>query len=182
MEHTVRSNLKPGMLVDIVLKKDQKTGILTRGIIERLLTSAPVHTRGIKVELRSGAGIGRVQRICTTEERKRETENFYRSFFSLQDIYSIWDSDRSEFVAYNHLNPHSHETERTAFIFEKAEQLKLFIMGTRYMEERFEIKPCSTAHLLSFFPKERIDYFRIQGERKISFASLELFIFSYLKF
>ena len=57
-----RADIKPGMLVNIVLKKDQRTGVLTEGIVKDLLTSAPVHHRGIKVRLDDGQ-IGRVQEI-----------------------------------------------------------------------------------------------------------------------
>lgn len=56
-----RTEIKPGMKVGIVLKKDQPTGKLTYGIVKRLLTSKSRHTRGIKVELEDGKGIGRVQ-------------------------------------------------------------------------------------------------------------------------
>ena len=62
MDGTIRANIKPGMLVNIVLKKDQRTGILTEGIVKRLLTSAPKHHRGIKVMLDDGQ-VGRVQEI-----------------------------------------------------------------------------------------------------------------------
>ena len=62
MEGTIRSNIKPGMKVLIVLKKDQRTGTLTEGIVKDLLTSAPKHHRGIKVRLEDGQ-IGRVQGI-----------------------------------------------------------------------------------------------------------------------
>ncbi|HLS36816.1 MAG TPA: YwbE family protein [Sphingobacterium bovisgrunnientis] len=57
-----RADIKPGMLVNIVLKKDQRTGILTEGIVKDLLTSAAFHHRGIKVRLTDGQ-IGRVQEI-----------------------------------------------------------------------------------------------------------------------
>lgn len=67
MEGTIRSNIKPGMTVLIVLKKDQRTGILTEGIVKDLLTSAPKHHRGIKVRLQDGQ-IGRVQQILTGED------------------------------------------------------------------------------------------------------------------
>jgi len=50
------------MRVAIVLKKDQRSGKLTEGVIEKILTSAPRHTRGIKVRLEDGA-VGRVQQI-----------------------------------------------------------------------------------------------------------------------
>lgn len=62
MDGTVRANIKPGMLVNIVLKKDQRSGALTEGIVKRLLTSAPKHHRGIKVMLDDGQ-VGRVQEI-----------------------------------------------------------------------------------------------------------------------
>lgn len=62
MDGKTRANVKPGMLVNIVLKKDQRSGALTEGIVKDLLTSAPVHHRGIKVRLMDGQ-IGRVQEI-----------------------------------------------------------------------------------------------------------------------
>ncbi|MFS0782819.1 YwbE family protein [Bacillus sp. 1P06AnD] len=62
MEHKTRSNLSPGMEVEIVLKKDQRTGKLTRGTIKRLLTNSATHPHGIKVELTDGQ-VGRVQHI-----------------------------------------------------------------------------------------------------------------------
>jgi len=57
-----RSDVLPGMDVDIVLKKDQKTGKLTRGIVKDILTKSSIHPHGIKVRLKDGQ-IGRVQEI-----------------------------------------------------------------------------------------------------------------------
>jgi uncharacterized repeat protein (TIGR03833 family) len=62
MDGTIRADIKPGMLVNIILKKDQRSGALTEGIVEDILTSAPKHHRGIKVRLEDGQ-IGRVQEI-----------------------------------------------------------------------------------------------------------------------
>lgn len=62
MDGTVRSNIKIGALVNIVLKKDQRSGDLTEGIVKRILTSSPKHHRGIKVMLDDGQ-VGRVQEI-----------------------------------------------------------------------------------------------------------------------
>ena len=67
MEHQERSNIKPGMEVDIILKKDQRSGALTRGIVKRVLTSAAKHSRGIKVMLEDGQ-VGRVQAIIQEEK------------------------------------------------------------------------------------------------------------------
>mgnify|MGYP001369110021 FL=1 len=57
-----RADIRPGMLFNIVVKKDQLTGVLTEGIVKDLLTSAAFHHRGIKVRLTDGQ-IGRVQEI-----------------------------------------------------------------------------------------------------------------------
>lgn len=62
MENQIRSNIKPGIRVKIVLKKDQPTGVLTEGIVKDILTNSAVHPRGIKVRLEDGQ-VGRVQEI-----------------------------------------------------------------------------------------------------------------------
>jgi uncharacterized repeat protein (TIGR03833 family) len=57
-----RSNIRPGLTVDIILKKDQRTGALTRGVVKDLLTNSATHPHGIKVRLQDGQ-VGRVQQI-----------------------------------------------------------------------------------------------------------------------
>ncbi len=59
---TIRSQIRPGLHVYIVLKEDQGTDKLTEGIVKDILTSAPEHHRGIKVRLESGE-VGRVQAV-----------------------------------------------------------------------------------------------------------------------
>ena len=54
------------MTVLIVLKQDQSTGKLTRGIVKDILTKSPSHPHGIKVRLESGA-VGRVKEIVVQE-------------------------------------------------------------------------------------------------------------------
>ena len=62
MDGTIRVDIKPGMVVNIILKEDQRSGTLTEGIVKDILTNAPRHHRGIKVRLEDGQ-IGRVQEI-----------------------------------------------------------------------------------------------------------------------
>lgn len=62
----IRSDVKPGLEVEIVLKQDQRTGKLTRGIVKELLTNSAQHPHGIKVRLVDGQ-VGRVQRILTAD-------------------------------------------------------------------------------------------------------------------
>lgn len=62
MSGTNRENIKPGLKVNIVLKKDQRSGQLTEGVVKDLLTKSSFHPHGIKVRLESG-DIGRVKEI-----------------------------------------------------------------------------------------------------------------------
>lgn len=62
MNGQTRSSIKPGMTVLIVLKQDQATGKLTKGIVKDVLTKSPNHPHGIKVRLMDGQ-IGRVKEI-----------------------------------------------------------------------------------------------------------------------
>jgi len=62
MDGTKRSNIRPGLRVSIVLKKDQQSGKLTKGIVRDILTNSPAHPHGIKVRLESGE-VGRVKEI-----------------------------------------------------------------------------------------------------------------------
>jgi uncharacterized repeat protein (TIGR03833 family) len=62
MEGNHREKISPGLTVDIVLKKDQRTGRLTRGVVRDILTKSARHPHGIKVRLADGQ-VGRVKQI-----------------------------------------------------------------------------------------------------------------------
>ena len=62
MNGTDHINIKPGLKVSIILKKDQRSGKLTEGIVKEILTKSPAHPHGIKVRLKSGQ-VGRVKEI-----------------------------------------------------------------------------------------------------------------------
>ncbi len=51
MDGTKRSDIKQGLRVSIVLKKDQQSGKLTEGIVKDILTNSAIHPHGIKVRL-----------------------------------------------------------------------------------------------------------------------------------
>lgn len=57
-----RGNIKVGQSVEVVLKKDQRSGNLTAGVVKRILTKSTHHPHGIKVELEDGQ-VGRVKNI-----------------------------------------------------------------------------------------------------------------------
>lgn len=58
-----RADIRIGLEVNIVLKKDQPTGKLTKGHVKRILTNSNFHPHGIKVMLQEGDMVGRVQEI-----------------------------------------------------------------------------------------------------------------------
>ena len=59
-----RKDVLPGLTVEIILKADQRTGKLTKGIVKDILTNSGTHPHGIKVRLTDGQ-IGRVQHILS---------------------------------------------------------------------------------------------------------------------
>jgi uncharacterized repeat protein (TIGR03833 family) len=70
-----RKDIRPGVEVDVVLKRDQASGKRTRGIVKDVLTSSSFHPHGIKVRLESGE-VGRVQEVF--EEKKEQASNAAR--------------------------------------------------------------------------------------------------------
>lgn len=60
MQGQNRKDIYPGLEVGVILKKDQRSGIVTYGVVDRLLTSSAFHSRGIKVRLEDG----QVGRVC----------------------------------------------------------------------------------------------------------------------
>lgn len=60
MDGRYRKNITPGDEVSIVLKQHQRTGELTGGIVQTILTKSQFHPHGIKVRLEDGQ-VGRVK-------------------------------------------------------------------------------------------------------------------------
>ncbi len=67
MDGQYRKDIYPGLAVAIILKKDQRSGKTTEGIVKDLVTSATYHSRGIKVRLQDGQ-IGRVVEILEDQD------------------------------------------------------------------------------------------------------------------
>ena len=63
---TQRKSIKIGRKVAVVQKQDQRTGKLTTGVIERILTKSDTHPHGIKVRLESGV-VGRVKQLLPND-------------------------------------------------------------------------------------------------------------------
>ena len=64
MDGTRRADVRPGYEVNIVRKQDQRSGRMTHGIVQALLTRSTSHPHGIKVRLTSG-DVGRVKEILS---------------------------------------------------------------------------------------------------------------------
>ena len=65
MSGELRANIRPGLKVRIVEKQNQRTGQLTEGVVQKLLTKSPTHPHGIKVMLVNGV-VGRVKEIVSS--------------------------------------------------------------------------------------------------------------------
>lgn len=62
MDGKLRKNISIGALVKVVQKEDQRTGELTEGYVQKILTKSPNHPHGIKVMLEDGT-VGRVKEV-----------------------------------------------------------------------------------------------------------------------
>lgn len=62
MDGRERKDVRPGLAVNIVLKQDQRTGRLTRGVVKDVLTKSSHHPHGSKVRLETGE-VGRVKEL-----------------------------------------------------------------------------------------------------------------------
>ena len=67
MDGKNRKDIKPGLEVEIVLKEDQRSGKLTRGVVKDVLTNSSHHPHGIKVRLETGE-VGRVKEIVAERQ------------------------------------------------------------------------------------------------------------------
>lgn len=67
MDGRNRKDISIGQLVQVVQKHHQRTGVLTKGIVERILTNSSTHPHGIKVRLESGI-VGRVKEVLEEDE------------------------------------------------------------------------------------------------------------------
>ena len=66
MDGKTRAHIRPGARVRVVQKQDQRSGKVTEGIVQSILTNSPTHPHGIKVRLVSGI-VGRVKEILAEE-------------------------------------------------------------------------------------------------------------------
>ncbi len=64
MDGRTRSQIQQGQTVRVVQKQDQRSGTLTEGVVQDILTNSASHPHGIKVRLTSGV-VGRVKEVCT---------------------------------------------------------------------------------------------------------------------
>lgn len=64
MDGKKRSDIKPGIQVNVILKQDQRSGKKTQGVVKELLTNSATHPHGIKVRLEDGQ-VGRVCEILS---------------------------------------------------------------------------------------------------------------------
>ena len=66
MDGKNRANITIGAEVKIVLKEDQRSGELTDGFVQNILTKSKFHPHGIKVRLEDGQ-VGRVKEVVEEE-------------------------------------------------------------------------------------------------------------------
>ena len=97
MDGQTRSNIQPGMKVRVVEKQNQRTGQLTEGVVQRILTKSPNHQHGIKVMLENGI-LGPVKEIITHTKQQKIQCYRYSQETALLNITSIVAAHRANGV------------------------------------------------------------------------------------
>lgn len=163
-----RSNIKYGMLVEIVDEKDKETQELTRGFIQEII-SKESNKKGIKVRLTTGEE-GRIKKVITIDELKSENFKFWNIFFYLPKIYSIWDSKERKYIVIDHLNKSTGKIEKTALLFENASDANEFKKTTKYKDKNFRVNEINRKkRIYENFKTLTIDCFRVNLTKKINY-------------
>ena len=69
-----RKDIKPGLVVEVVLKQDQHSGKTIRGIVKDVLTNSARHPHGIKVRLETGE-VGRVKEVVGPDKGRELSDD-----------------------------------------------------------------------------------------------------------
>jgi uncharacterized repeat protein (TIGR03833 family) len=138
-----RREIKPGIEVDIVLKRDQRTGKLTRGIVKDILTKSTHHPHGIKVRL-AGGQVGRVKNVLNDHGsvsairqcHERDFETIYSIINEAAEVYKgVIPEDRWK-MPYMSKDELRHEIDAGVVFwgFEENDRL-IGIMGIQYVQD-----------------------------------------------
>lgn len=162
-----RKNLQIGMLVEIISNEEKGKDIVSRGYITKII-SQQNSKKGVKVRIHTGQE-GRVVHVVTKEELRLENFKFYNQFFFLPYLYTVWDETAKNFLVFDYIPKNKTVPERTALLFESEEMAREFLKGTVYDSPSYKIRRIHRKKpIVEMFKKVSPDYFRINGERKLS--------------
>lgn len=164
-----RTNIKHGMLVEIVDEKDKETQELTRGFIQDII-SKESNKKGIKVRLTTGEE-GHIKKVITTDELKSENFKFWNIFFYLPKIYSIWDSKERKYLLIDHINKTTGQLEKTGLLFDSKEEATKFLKSTKYGKDKnFIVNELNRKkRIYENFKTLSVDCFRINLTKKLTY-------------
>ena len=138
-----RREIKPGIEVDIVLKRDQRTGKLTRGIVKDILTKSTHHPHGIKVRL-VGGQVGRVKNVLNDHGsvsairqcHERDFETIYSIINEAAEVYKGVIPDDRWKMPYMSKDELRHEIDAGVVFWGFEENNRLIgIMGIQYVQD-----------------------------------------------
>ena len=160
-----KKQLQLGMLVDIQMNNTVKRGYITK------IISQGNSKKGVKVRLHTGEE-GRVERIITKDDIRLENFKFYNRFFFLPHLYTVWNRTENSFLIFEHTPAHKQVPEKTALLFDSEENAMLFLENTPFQPPHYEVRRIHRKKPIADLFQHKPDYFRINGERKISLDRL----------
>lgn len=167
MDITNRKDIQIGMLVEIISNEGKRKNAVTRGYVVKILSQAN-NKKGVKVQLNTGE-VGHVDHIVTKEELRLENFKFYNRFFFEKQLFTLWSKETRNFVVFEHYNKAKNRIEKTALLFDSEKEAKQFIKGTSFDTPDHLIRPIHRRKpIIELFSKTDVEFFRINGTRKIS--------------
>lgn len=162
-----KKDIQLGMLVEIIAKEDIGKDTVSRGYVTKII-SQQNSKKGVKVRIHTEQE-GRVVHIVTKDELRLENFKFYNQFFFLPYLYTVWDETTKNFLVFDYTPKNKTIPERTALLFESEDMAREFLKGTLYDSPPYQIRRIHRKKpIVELFHKVSPDYFRINGERKLS--------------
>jgi len=169
---TIKDNIRPGMIVDMIADKDKQTQEVTRGCVKRVVSNTD-RKKGIKVELTNGI-LGTIIGIPTKASVEKERFKFYNIFFYQDKIYAIWDKKENKWLVLNRINKLNQALERTVLLFSSEEKAKETIANTSLDNKSYMIRPIKRKKpIVQIFKDYEVDMFSIDTKRKLSLQKLK---------
>ena len=171
---TLKENIVPGLMVDIVEDKNKGSQEYTRGCVKRIISNKDCK-KGIKVQLTNGA-IGNVKGIPSKAELEKNAFKFYNLFF-YNNIFAVWDIKNNKFITLDRINKKSGTKEKIMLLFSTREIAEKKLENTKFIPPVYCVRMVRKKNksINSFFKNYEVTAYLIDLEKRLSVDKMQYF-------